>query len=362
VAATYLTVIDAALRGAVLALLVLLTVELRRERARLPIARVGVLMAAGLCVQVVSSAPLFEAQVPRLWQAPCVAVSVANAVLFWMFVQAMFDDDFAIAPLHRMAWLVVAVLSGLNCIRLADSFPFVAESALGLQRAVPLIFSALAVIAAVSNWRADLVEARRRLRAFILVAGVAYTVAMLAVRVASPTGRLSDLAALVDVVALLIIVGVAARYLLHLSDTPLAAATPLAKRAAAEQTRPPAPVADPAEDRLGEALQRLMATERVYRSEELSVARLAARLAVPEYRLRRLINQRLGYRNFNAYINAFRLAEARAALADPGQRETPVLTIALGAGFQSIGPFNRAFKLATGCTPTEFRREKLADS
>ena len=105
-----------------------------------------------------------------------------------------------------------------------------------------------------------------------------------------------------------------------------------------------------------------MATERVYRAEDLTLARLAARLAVPEYRLRRLINQRLGYRNFNAYINGFRLAEARAALADPGQRETPVLTIALGAGFQSIGPFNRAFKVATGVTPTEFRREKLADS
>jgi AraC-like DNA-binding protein len=105
-----------------------------------------------------------------------------------------------------------------------------------------------------------------------------------------------------------------------------------------------------------------MAAERVYRSEDLSIARLAARLAVPEYRLRRLINQRLGYRNFSAYINAFRLADARAALADPGRRETPVLTIALDAGFQSIGPFNRAFKTATGRTPTEFRREKLAES
>jgi AraC-like DNA-binding protein len=39
-----------------------------------------------------------------------------------------------------------------------------------------------------------------------------------------------------------------------------------------------------------------------------------------------------------------------------------VLTIALAAGFQSIGPFNRAFKAATGQTPTEFRRRNLADS
>ncbi|HTT09480.1 MAG TPA: AraC family transcriptional regulator [Burkholderiaceae bacterium] len=361
-AVTYLPLIDAGLRGAVIALLLLLTVEMARGRARLPSKRVGMLIAIGLCVQVISSAPPFEAQVPRLWQAPFIAVSVANAVLFWMFVQAMFDDDFAIKRLHVTAWLAVATLSGLNCVRFAEGSPLVAEVALGLQRAVPLVFSVLAVIAAVSNWRADLVEARRRLRAVLLVAGVLYTIAVFAMRVGSPGGRLSDLAAVVDVVALLIVVALAVPYLLHPAESALVAATPLTRRAAAEPERQPTTEPDPAEERLSEALQRLMAVEHIYRSENLSVAGLAARLAAPEYRLRRLINQRLGYRNFNAYINAFRLAEARAALADPGRRETPVLTIALGAGFQSIGPFNRAFKTATGRTPTEFRREKLAES
>jgi len=40
----------------------------------------------------------------------------------------------------------------------------------------------------------------------------------------------------------------------------------------------------------------------------------------------------------------------------------PVLSIALDAGFQSIGPFNRAFTAAMGVTPTDYRRHKLADS
>ena len=39
-----------------------------------------------------------------------------------------------------------------------------------------------------------------------------------------------------------------------------------------------------------------------------------------------------------------------------------MLTIALDAGFQSIGPFNRAFKADTDLTPTEFRRAALADT
>ena len=105
-----------------------------------------------------------------------------------------------------------------------------------------------------------------------------------------------------------------------------------------------------------------MVVDRAYRTEDLTVAGLATLLSVPEYRLRRLINQRLGHRNFNAYVNGYRLEEARVALADPARRDLPILTIALDAGFQSIGPFNRAFKAGTGLTPGEFRREKLADS
>jgi len=29
----------------------------------------------------------------------------------------------------------------------------------------------------------------------------------------------------------------------------------------------------------------------------------------------------------------------------------------MDAGFQSLGPFNRAFKATTGVTPTEYRRQ-----
>ena len=108
-------------------------------------------------------------------------------------------------------------------------------------------------------------------------------------------------------------------------------------------------------------LDRLMSVERIYRQEGLTIAVLAARLDVPQHRLRQAINEGLGYRNFNAFLNRYRIDEAKAALSDPSQREVPVLTIAMDAGFQSIGPFNRAFKADTGLTPTEFRRDALAE-
>jgi AraC-like DNA-binding protein len=103
---------------------------------------------------------------------------------------------------------------------------------------------------------------------------------------------------------------------------------------------------------------RLMDDERIYRHDNVTIGTLASKLGIPEYRLRRLINQRLGYRNFNVFLNEHRIAEAKAALADPSQAEVPVITIAMDAGFQSLGPFNRAFKAITGVTPTEYRRLK----
>ncbi|KQX91217.1 AraC family transcriptional regulator [Variovorax sp. Root473] len=384
------TLFDTALRGVLLALLLVLALVLGRDRPRLPAARAGALLALGLCVQVIGAMPLFEALVPRGWQAPFVAVSIGNGVLFWVFVQALFDDDFVLRPLHVVTWLAVAAVAALNCALVAGSASVLAPLTMGVQRAVPLVFAVLAARAAASQWRADLVEGRRRLRVFIVVTGVGYSVGMLAVRLASPRGQLSDLSATADVAMLLLIVAVVAWRMLRLAGSELFPAAqapvtmpamtpeaPLKEEAvapapveappppaAAEPPPPPepAPDADPAEDRLAEALQHAMAVDRVYHREDLSIASLAAQLSVPEYRLRRVINQRLGHRNFNAFVNGFRLAEAMAALADPSKRELPALTLALTAGFQSIGPFNRAFKAATGLTPTEFRKQKLAES
>jgi AraC-like DNA-binding protein len=59
-------------------------------------------------------------------------------------------------------------------------------------------------------------------------------------------------------------------------------------------------------------------------------------------------------------MNRYRQADAEAALGDPAQDAESILTIALDAGFTSLGPFNRAFKAATGMTPSEYRRAHAA--
>ncbi len=82
--------------------------------------------------------------------------------------------------------------------------------------------------------------------------------------------------------------------------------------------------------------------------------------AYTEYRLREVINHRLGFRNFPAFINHYRLDEIEQKMVDPAFDRRPLLTLALEAGFGSIGPFNRAFRERHGITPTSFRQQRGA--
>ncbi len=116
------------------------------------------------------------------------------------------------------------------------------------------------------------------------------------------------------------------------------------------------------EARFRDRLLDVMRSERFYRQESLTIVLLARRLDIPEYRLRRIINQQLGYRNFNAFLNDFRIEDACRVLADPAQERLPILNLALDLGYGSPGPFNRAFRARTGQTPTEYRRAKLGSS
>ena len=101
-------------------------------------------------------------------------------------------------------------------------------------------------------------------------------------------------------------------------------------------------------------------TKQAFQQEGLTIGQLARQLGAQEHRLRRLINAKMGFRNFNDFLNHHRVQVACQQFADPTLARTPILTIAMKLGYGSIGPFNRAFKQSTGLTPTEFRRQKLA--
>ena len=368
--------LDALLRGMLIAWLLAIAWLLRRDRAPSLKRQLWIALALGLCVQALTSSPIAEDRVAVARLAPFIGLSVGNAVLFWLFVRTLVDDAFVVRWGHLAIWGAVVVYAWVDFQFFVGTGAALAPALDRVRRWIAPLFAVLSAVAASRHWRDDLDDRRRRMRGFVVVAGIGYSVLALLARTPIGQGPLASLGSVFDVLFLLVIVGVIVAAVLRLSTSelpapasapasasldPLAVYPAPAEPALPKVVAPPSPP-DPAELRLAEALQRAMVVERAYRTEDLTVAGLAALLAVPEYRLRRLINQRLGHRNFNAYVNGYRLEEARTALADPARRDLPILTIALDAGFQSIGPFNRAFKAATGLTPGEFRREKLADS
>ena len=216
-------------------------------------------------------------------------------------------------------------------------------------------FIAAALYWTINEWRADLVERRRQLRAAsMFVIGVGIVSYTLLTRLILPP-RYALMHYVHEGYMVLNVVGTLAILLGVL-------------RASAAAAVEPRPVIDSTAREIDATAQLDFAAfdaamkAHVYREAGLTVAMLAKRLGMPEYRLRRLINTRLGHRNFNQMLHAYRIAEASAALADPAQRRLPILTIALSVGYQSINPFNRAFRDLKGTTPSAFRQHALANA
>ncbi|MGF1544252.1 MAG: helix-turn-helix transcriptional regulator [Parvularculaceae bacterium] len=113
---------------------------------------------------------------------------------------------------------------------------------------------------------------------------------------------------------------------------------------------------------LAERIRRRLDTDDLFKSPTLRVADLADALGEPDYKISRCVTGAMGYANFNRLINERRLAHAKAALADPRFAERSILAIALDSGFGSIGPFNRAFKEATGQTPRAYRADAIGEA
>jgi AraC-like DNA-binding protein len=214
------------------------------------------------------------------------------------------------------------------------------------------------------GWRADLIEGRRLLRVFVVGGTAGYIAIIGTVELALRGGPPPAIASAANAAGLVAMASVIAWLLFRVAGDGL---FPEPRAGSAKAAGAAPVIGDVLQDAGREApdpkalhsLERVMTSECIYRQEGLTIGVLALKLGLPEYKLRQLINQGLGYRNFNTYLNHYRIEEAKAALADAAQAEVPVLTIAMDAGFQSLNPFNRAFKAATGLTPTEYRRSKL---
>lgn len=321
--------------GFALGCLCLVMVLIARDFGNETLPRVFLLML------ITASAYLIDPLVDPQWHWITSDLQTANPALFWLLCQL----TFARRPRVWTPWGAVALFTFLAP---AITRPFGTPQELtptaaffgwelGRYLEYAIILHALWTV--VSHWQDDLVAARRRARlVLLLVVGSAISLAVVSLNEGLYDQYTRGLITSVGAFTV-------ALFLLRGRDGLLSTDTPQPTAPEPPETHLPTPQE--------QALQDLMA-DGYYRTEKLTLGRLANAIALPEYRTRELINRRLGYRNFNDYINHLRIEEATGRLRS--EPDTPVLNIALDVGYRSLSSFNRAFREITGMSPTEYRR------
>ena len=281
---------------------------------------------------------------------PLTALCSTHPVWFYICVRLLFSDRATLRTSDAICLGVMGVAGVLYQSQLPAHSDDTAVRMLGLAFAASgLAFACLAPLSIYFGMAGDLDPRRRQLRRWFVPLVSIYLSAIIVTQVVVLfEGRPTPHAL---VLLNLVIIDAAAA---------LALSTFVQLRVVnwiAAVDAPPAVALSRLEQSVLDRLNQRFVSERLYAREALTIVELASLLGTQEHVLRRVINQGLGFRNFNDFLHTHRLKEAAERLGDPQLRRIPVLTIALEVGYGSVGPFNRAFKERFGVTPTEYRRQ-----
>ncbi len=316
------------------------------RNARIATAMFGVGMIAWL---ITESDPLWAA-LGRAYGILLLAYPMSG--FFWLFVLAVFADR----PItwRNMSPAILLLVSGMIMTASPQPWNTWLWTARNLFGGVLIAHVGFIVV---QGWRDDMIETRRQLRSVILGAAVVFGLLNLVIALqnrAHPGGVGFQFLVGQTWGGRLIAILLLATGALFLNATP-SLFGPSRRTTAGADAR-----TEVAERLELTRLEAVMASE-IWRREGLSIGDLAAEVGIPEHRLRKFINGRLGYRNFAAFLNAWRIEAAKARLSNPQEARTTIAVVAFELGYGSLGPFNRAFRAATGATPTEWRRQRLGE-
>ncbi|WP_298520435.1 helix-turn-helix transcriptional regulator [uncultured Kordia sp.] len=99
----------------------------------------------------------------------------------------------------------------------------------------------------------------------------------------------------------------------------------------------------------------LMETDKLYKESDLSLADFAKAIGIPQRNLSQLIKQHTN-KNFNQFVNYYRVEEAKRLLKDPEYDNLNMLGIAFESGFSSKATFYAVFKQFVGKTPNAYKQ------
>jgi AraC-like DNA-binding protein len=333
------------LRGLAVGATLCTAIGLLRGGVRVPARWTGALFClSAACFALNSGGPVTQAVralLPPIW-----FLSLGGSGLFWMFAVTLFEDR----PFRADRWVPPLVMTLVGVVGVLTPSPYAG----GVWITHNVLEGLLMLHVLVVVWRrreGDLVEARRALRAPVIILIAVYAIVLSGFEIGAEFGLRSHWLELLQAISLA-------------SISLLAAAAFLQARPAlfAAPARASDPDAVEPQDRPALARLQALMDQGAWRREGLTIGQLAAEVGVPEHRLRRLINGGLGHRNFADFVGARRIEAARAALADPANARASISALAFDLGYASLGPFNRAFKEATGQTPSAWRAAALGGS
>lgn len=270
---------------------------------------------------------------------------------FWLFARSQGREGFRPNWKH---WLLLAgkilltLLWGARyrtlLLPIAPEQDFIWRALLPAM--LTLGFAVAAVWASGSHMQDELVENRLSLRRITVFWGAGTIIAVIGITLifrGPVLGEIGDWLSVVMALSICINIHV---WLARSSPTISESATP-------------APLDSPELRQLAQEIEVLFREEAYYCTEGLTVGQLASRLQEKEYKVRRAINRVLGYRNFNVFLNQYRVEAAKKRLVE--EPDLPVIRLAMDLGYRSLAVFNKAFKETTGRTPTDYRRAEKAD-
>ncbi|MEM9305392.1 MAG: helix-turn-helix domain-containing protein [Pseudomonadota bacterium] len=276
--------------------------------------------------------------------------------VFWLWSASLFDDHFELAPWQVVLVAITVVLPFIERMVPGGGLDWLL---LDFPQLLEFVIVGLALLAVARHWRVDLDNARRRMRLlFCAFNGGSLLVLLVFRELLFPGAPWLDTVQY-GILALMLLATIAL-FVQYVPDLLRPGAQALASEPDEAQPAPAAVVAaEPPDEetrRILATLEGLMGEERAYREMGLTIGQLANRVDAPEYRLRQVINRAMGYRNFNDFLNSYRIAEVVDRLEDSANSE-PVLSIALDVGFRSLSSFNKVFKDTYQKTPTEYRKQ-----
>ncbi|MCB0669826.1 MAG: helix-turn-helix domain-containing protein [Saprospiraceae bacterium] len=104
-------------------------------------------------------------------------------------------------------------------------------------------------------------------------------------------------------------------------------------------------------------LDELINNEKIFTDSSLSLRQLAEKMGLHPNKLSWLLNEHMD-KNFNEYINAFRLETFKQKALDPANSHLTLLGLAYESGFNSKTAFNAFFKKSEGVSPRAWVKSK----